>query len=99
MARAPSAREDAGVATDDGLAETSSFVPDALEEHTFEETFNQLAETVAQLEQGGLPLEMSVALYEQGVRLAAACRAMLERAELQLSRLDDEIGVLPDDEA
>jgi exodeoxyribonuclease VII small subunit len=87
------------MAPEDSSMESSSLGPGSPAEPSFEETFNQLAEMVAQLEQGGLPLETSIALYEQGVELAAVCRTMLERAELRLSRLDDEIGVLPDDEA
>ena len=71
----------------------------ATDDGSFEAVFNRLAETVERLEQGGLPLDASIMLYEQGVKLAAACRTMLEQAELQLSRLDDEIGELPDDES
>jgi exodeoxyribonuclease VII small subunit len=87
------------MAHEDGSMGSSSREASSSEEPAFEEVFNQLAETVARLEQGGLPLETSIGLYEQGVELAATCRSMLERAELRLSRLDDEIGVQPDDEA
>ena len=46
---------------------------------TFEENMNSLSEIVKQLEKGDLPLEKSVELYENGVKLAAECRNELER--------------------
>ena len=48
---------------------------------TFEENVKQLETTVAQLERGDLPLEESIKLFEQGMRLSAACKEQLEAAE------------------
>ena len=48
---------------------------------TFEENVKQLETIVAQLERGDLPLEGSIKLFEEGMRLAAACKEQLETAE------------------
>ena len=60
------------------------------ESATFEESFGGLQQTIEQLEQGGMPLESALDLFEQGMKLAATCQAMLDRAELRLTRLADE---------
>lgn len=54
---------------------------------TFEEIYARLEEIVARLEQGGLPLDDAVALYEQGMALAQRCQEMLDAAELKVTRL------------
>ena len=48
---------------------------------TFEENVKQLEATVTQLERGDLPLEDSIRLFEEGMRLSAACKEQLEAAE------------------
>jgi exodeoxyribonuclease VII small subunit len=48
---------------------------------TFEESLKQLETIVAQLERGDLPLEDSVRIFEEGVRLSAECKKQLEEAE------------------
>ncbi len=48
---------------------------------TFEENVKQLETIVAQLERGDLPLEDSIRLFEDGMRLSAACKEQLEAAE------------------
>lgn len=59
----------------------------------FEEAFEELAALVNRLEQGDLPLEESLALFERGQALAARCSELLENAELQLRKLvADESG-------
>ena len=52
---------------------------------------------VQRLEQGGLGLEEAIALYEEGMRLAVRCRQMLERAQLRITRLRDELGLYTDE--
>lgn len=54
---------------------------------SFEELFRQLEETVARLEQGGLPLEEAIAVYERGMELAKRCQELLDQAELKITRL------------
>lgn len=56
-------------------------------DETFEEVYARLEEIVARLEQGGLPLDDAVALYEQGMALAQRCQEMLDAAELKVTRL------------
>jgi exodeoxyribonuclease VII small subunit len=53
----------------------------------FEESMQALSEITAKLEQGGLSLEESVALYAEGVKLAASCRQELDQAALTVSGL------------
>jgi len=47
----------------------------------FEEYMGKLEEIVDQLEKGDLPLEESVKLFEQGVKLSTTCKEELDRAE------------------
>ena len=54
---------------------------------TYEERYARLQEVVAQLEAGELPLDRSLKLYEEGVRLAAECQALLDAAELRVTQL------------
>src|SRR5262249_55728945 len=51
---------------------------------TFEASFGGLQSTVERLEEGGLPLEMALELFERGMILAASCQRMLDQAELRL---------------
>jgi len=48
---------------------------------SFEERMDQLEAVVERLERGELPLEESVALFEQGMKLSESCRKDLESAE------------------
>jgi exodeoxyribonuclease VII small subunit len=48
---------------------------------SFEESLKQLESIIAKLERGDLPLEESVQLFEEGIRLSNACKADLEAAE------------------
>ncbi len=48
---------------------------------TFEDSLKQLEKIVDQLERGDLPLEESVRLFEDGVRLSSACKQELDAAE------------------
>jgi exodeoxyribonuclease VII small subunit len=54
---------------------------------TYETLYARLQEVVARLEVGELPLAETLKLYEQGVRLAAACQQLLDAAELQIQQL------------
>lgn len=51
----------------------------------FEKNMQRLSEIVVRLEQGDLTLEESVALYEEGVKLSAACSQALEQAKLKVT--------------
>ncbi len=54
---------------------------------SFDEALAELQRTVGELEQGGLPLERSIALYERGVALHERCAGLLTEAELRVQRL------------
>lgn len=51
----------------------------------FEKNMQRLSEIVSRLEQGDLTLAESVALYEEGVKLSAACSQALEQAKLKVT--------------
>lgn len=54
---------------------------------SFEEQLEELDGIVTALEDGRLPLEDALALYERGMRLAKACQDRLDHAELRVKRL------------
>ena len=49
----------------------------------------ELETIVKKLEQGDLPLEQSLELYERGVQLSRFCHAKLEEAERRIEVLDE----------
>jgi exodeoxyribonuclease VII small subunit len=51
----------------------------------YEQARDQLVELVKRLEAGGLTLEQSLELWEQGERLAAVCEEWLEGARARLA--------------
>jgi exodeoxyribonuclease VII small subunit len=54
---------------------------------SFEAALKQLEEIVQRLERGELPLEESLKLYEEGIRLSRLCHAKLEEAEGRIELL------------
>ena len=54
---------------------------------TFEAALKQLEDIVQRLERGELPLEESLKLYEEGIRLSRLCHAKLEEAEGKIELL------------
>jgi len=58
-------------------------------EISFEQALSQLTGLVEKLESGELPLEESVAAFEQGVKLSRRCEALLEQAEQRLQVLNN----------
>jgi exodeoxyribonuclease VII small subunit len=65
----------------------------------YEKARDQLAEVVRRLEGGGLTLEESLELWEQGERLAAICSDWLEGARARLTAATPEApgGTGPDE--
>ena len=57
------------------------------ETKTFEENMVRLEEIVSQLERGDARLADSLALLEEGTRLASVCSAMLDEAEQKVVKL------------
>lgn len=54
----------------------------------FEKTLSKLEEIVRRLEEGNLPLEESLALYEEGKKLAKICQERLEEARGRIEVLE-----------
>lgn len=54
---------------------------------TFEASLNELERIVKQLENGDMPLEESLKLFEKGVRLSRECRERLTNAERRIEVL------------
>ena len=54
---------------------------------TFESSLEQLELIVRELEQGELPLERSLELFEQGVKLSRECQDRLNQAERRIEVL------------
>lgn len=54
----------------------------------FEEQLKQLEEIVTKMEQGDLPLEDSLKLYELGIKISKNCHTALEQATQRIERLN-----------
>ena len=54
---------------------------------TFEEAMKRLQEIVMYLENGEVPLDKSLAAFEEGVRLVKFCNEQLENAEKKVKLL------------
>lgn len=54
---------------------------------SFEQQILRLEEIVAALEKGDVQLSDSLALFEEGTKLAAACSKQLDQAEQQVVKL------------
>jgi exodeoxyribonuclease VII small subunit len=54
---------------------------------SFEAATRRLTQIVAELEGGDLPLDRSLALFEEGVRLARSAEERLDRAERRIEEL------------
>ena len=54
---------------------------------TFETAMQRLEEIVRQLEQGNVPLETSLKLFQEGTGLVRSCDEMLSKAELEVVKL------------
>ena len=53
----------------------------------FESSLEELERIVRELERGDLPLEKSLELFEQGVKLSRACQERLSEAERRIEVL------------
>jgi exodeoxyribonuclease VII small subunit len=59
----------------------------------FEAAIAELETIVKKLEEGDLPLETSLQLYERGVHLSRFCHAQLEDAEKRIEILNERGGL------
>jgi len=60
----------------------------------FEECLQRLEKIVQELEQGEVPLEKSLTLFEEGMQLSSSCRKELEQAEGKVEILLKKSGKL-----
>ena len=64
-----------------------------MKKQTYEESMKALEDIVANLENGDVPLDESLKLFEEGTKLAAFCSKALDTAEqkiLTLSQAEEE---------
>jgi exodeoxyribonuclease VII small subunit len=73
-------------------AKSKSKPSPAVETLSFEEAFAEMEAVVRQLEDGELPLDESLALFERGQALSARCRQLLEAADLKVQQLLPKAG-------
>ena len=67
----------------------------AIEGMSFEDALKELEGIVRQLEQGEVPLEQSIQLYERGDALRRHCEAKLREAELKVEKIVADAGGEP----
>jgi exodeoxyribonuclease VII small subunit len=58
----------------------------------FEEAMKRLEEVVHRLEEGEIPLEEAIGLYQEGIRLSRICGQKLDAIEAKISQLLEEDG-------
>lgn len=54
---------------------------------SFEEKMRRIGEIVSRLEKGGIPLEESMSLYEEGMAAVKSCMEALKTARLKIEKL------------
>lgn len=58
-----------------------------MKELTYEKAYKRLEEIVEKLENGSVPLEESMKLFEEGTKLANFCNSKLNAAEQKFTQL------------
>lgn len=61
-----------------------------MEKMTYEKALAKLEKIVDQLEQGSIPLEKSLGLYEEANELALYCKNCLDEAEQRIVKLTND---------
>ena len=60
----------------------------------FETALKELSDNVRKLEEGEIPLEESLKLFEDSIKLSKYCAGYLSEAELKIKKLvENEIGI------
>jgi exodeoxyribonuclease VII small subunit len=59
---------------------------------SFEQAFEALRRAVEELESGTLPLEAAISRYEAGMKLVKQCNELLDKAELRIQRVGQELS-------
>ncbi len=55
----------------------------------FEDALSRLEEIVSELEDESIPLEDSIELYEEGIKLSNICTETLEQAESRIEKVHE----------
>lgn len=63
-------------------------------ELNFEEAMDRLEEIVSELENGDVPLEKAIDLFQQGMKLSQICSSKLEQVERKIEMIVEEDGEL-----
>jgi exodeoxyribonuclease VII small subunit len=66
-----------------------------IKELSFEAAYAELEQIISQLDDGNLPLEESVGLFERGRKLAEHCQTLLDVAELRINQITDDGSLEP----
>lgn len=59
---------------------------------TYEQALERLEKIVNELETGEIPLEFSIDLYHEGMKLANRCQKKLENVELKIEEIIEKDG-------
>ncbi len=59
---------------------------------TIEEDLRRLEEIAGSLEQGEVPIEEALQMYEEGMALSKACMERLQQAELKIKKLSKDVN-------
>ncbi len=65
---------------------------DNLKNVSFEEAMEKLEGIVEKLEEGEVPLEQAIVMYQEGMSLSNVCHEKLQRIEKQMDRVVEEDG-------
>jgi len=62
------------------------------QKNTFEDNLSRLEEIGKELDEGDLSLEKSIALFEEGIQLSKSCITALQKAELKITELKNDLS-------
>ncbi|RIX53723.1 exodeoxyribonuclease VII small subunit [Paenibacillus nanensis] len=69
------------------MKEVSRMKAESLEELSFEEAMQRLESIVSKLENGDVPLETAIDLFQEGMKLSQLCGGKLEQVESKIELL------------
>ena len=64
----------------------------------FEDGLNRIGEITTMLSSGEVSLEESVELYKEAADIAAACRKLLDEAELKIAKISRDFSSVEEEE-
>ena len=76
------------------MLRVSKITDEQINELTFEQATERLESIVNKLESGEVPLENSIELFHEGMKLAKHCHQKLEKAELKIDKILEKDGEL-----